>query len=252
MLSHLECWRRIARSGDELALVLEDDTVLEEDFVTKLHDLLMRVPSDRDMVYLGCTTGCNPGGESSVFEVYGKLSGLGYQHRHVNGDVFIPTYPMGMNTYVISRKGALKLLAGYERDGGVREAMDVQVLSYNLSAYAAAHKLAWQYRSLGVSTIVGAGFPRVLNLLFDHVQVDEETTLAYALADPLVQVWGLAVSPWSVIIVLNAVWYASTSRGLNVLPLAFLVYVADHVTALLLTYRPAPSPRAFHAMSRTS
>jgi hypothetical protein len=249
-LSHLDCWRRLARSGESHALIMEDDAVVTRDFVRRLDALMRRVPADHDMVYLGCTAGCNADGSPSIFEMYGKLRGLGYEHRKVNSEVYVPTYPMGLHAYVLTRRGALKLLTGYGRDGGVREAVDVQVLRYGLRAYAAVTKLARQFRSLDVSTIVEATFPRSLNYILDAVRVDEETTLAYVMTDPVCHFGGRAVSPWTITFALLA-WILA-ARGVDVLTVGLLFYAGDYLAALLLTYRPAPRPAAFHAMSRMS
>jgi|GEM_PF-5242646 len=63
-LSHRAIWLEIARQKLEIAVVLEDDVILESDFAAKLEKALSEVPQDWDALYLGCHIddfwGCNP------------------------------------------------------------------------------------------------------------------------------------------------------------------------------------------------
>jgi GR25 family glycosyltransferase involved in LPS biosynthesis len=54
---HMRVYEDISSNEYETALVLEDDVILEDDFVPKFNDYLSRTPDDWDFIFIG--SGCN-------------------------------------------------------------------------------------------------------------------------------------------------------------------------------------------------
>ena len=59
-LSHIEIMRNAIEQGHECVGVLEDDVVLTTDFASKLDQALTVVPTDWELLYLGCQHRQNP------------------------------------------------------------------------------------------------------------------------------------------------------------------------------------------------
>jgi hypothetical protein len=55
-LTHLEIWERISKSDEKYCLVLEDDAVICDDFISNWNKLKSNIPHDLDIAYLheGC------------------------------------------------------------------------------------------------------------------------------------------------------------------------------------------------------
>lgn len=54
-MSHHKLWTKIAKNNDNYALIIEDDVIFEKDFLNKLLKLLVNIPQDWDIIYLGLT-----------------------------------------------------------------------------------------------------------------------------------------------------------------------------------------------------
>jgi glycosyl transferase family 25 len=50
---HIEAWRRIATGSDPFGLILEDDAILDDDFLNKLNNYISQLPPDFDMLFVG-------------------------------------------------------------------------------------------------------------------------------------------------------------------------------------------------------
>ncbi len=174
--SHVECWKRIAGGHLEQATVMEDDVQLVPDFAEQFRKIELYVPLDFDILYLGYVS------------ISGQLRGKGVSKETINEHIMVPSYPLGTHAYVLSKKGASKLLALFERDG-INDHVDVQLNTYanELKVYAVVKHLAFQKRCVGDSNLATSQFPRSLNTLLDHIFVDSppQTTLAYFLAEPI-------------------------------------------------------------------
>jgi hypothetical protein len=74
--SHLQTIREIANGENEAVLVLEDDVDIEWDVKKRLQALLVALPNDWDMVYLGkSTTNPKPGQQPMILQVIvGQMS----------------------------------------------------------------------------------------------------------------------------------------------------------------------------------
>ena len=94
-LSHYYLWNKVASDPDiKHALILEDDAAIDEHFETKWEQEYPALPEDYDIIYL-------------------------YHYAHVThlvptnfNQLYIPLYPTCAHGYIISKKGAEKLLKG--------------------------------------------------------------------------------------------------------------------------------------------
>jgi GR25 family glycosyltransferase involved in LPS biosynthesis len=78
-LSHINLWKKIAKSYDENILILEDDVIFVKNFKNKFISYMKQVPENWDIIYLGASN------------IYG---------RKINNNIIKPLYNSGHLTNV--------------------------------------------------------------------------------------------------------------------------------------------------------
>lgn len=185
-LAHMRAWRTMIRNNDRFALIVEDDVVLADDFRARLPDALRAMPTDTDVLALGCfgcTTRVNP--FSIGFWLTGDLRDWS-KFRDVDAHIVEPHVSIGAHAYVVTRAGAQKLLTLF--DGRIRNQVDAQMLdlsrSDDLRYYALRDRIAYQTStdsSLRGSSSANksSAFPIVLTESLKTIHVDEYFTADY-------------------------------------------------------------------------
>lgn len=90
-LTHYWIWEEIVNHQYSSILVLEDDVVLEDNFLEKLNNI--DIPKNMDFLYLGRR-------EPNTNE----------PEQEINKDIVIPSYSYGSHGYILTLEGAKKLL----------------------------------------------------------------------------------------------------------------------------------------------
>jgi len=145
-LSHMGCWKKVVDEGHEAAIVLEDDIVLFDGFEGKVKDLLLELPDDWDVCLLGAVGCVDPVKEPVHMQLYGLIVGGWHtspgKSRSVSENVFVPYKPAGTHAYMLSKRGAAKML---KRNPKARYHVDVTAWSQqDLNLYACKDFLATQ------------------------------------------------------------------------------------------------------------
>lgn len=109
-LSHKKAWKTLLTRDDPWALVLEDDAkILVPDLQKSIHETLNNIPEDFDLCYFGCHGKCHPDKEyrwdKKYLSVYQKINGY-----RISPNLFVPEVASGTYGYLVSRKGAQKLM----------------------------------------------------------------------------------------------------------------------------------------------
>jgi GR25 family glycosyltransferase involved in LPS biosynthesis len=96
-LSHFKAWKHLLESSAPALVIFEDDSPVPPDFRVRMETILAELPPEWDMVtlyntpYQGGQTGCHPEKDRSPWQTCTSL--------------------MGAHAYMVSRRGAEKLLA---------------------------------------------------------------------------------------------------------------------------------------------
>jgi FkbM family methyltransferase len=132
-LSHLELWQQLANEPDENAryLILEDDVKLEPDWRKNLEQVFLRgdLPDEWDVLYLG---GVLPKYKGIFSQCKEQVSGMIYR---VSPNAWFGQNPpnryfhFGAFAYLLSRRGAKKLLEFIRLQNGIWPQADV-LLAY--------------------------------------------------------------------------------------------------------------------------
>lgn len=192
-LSHMNLWRLVVERGYERALVIEDDARLVPTFRQGLRDALRDVPSDFDVLLLGCFMLCNKDRNYAPLNHFARLFVGRRKDDRTWGSVFVPEKFAGTHCYVVSRRGAKKLLHLLPR---VRGHIDMFMDQPEVRLYAVSPDLAFQ-RDMSASTIASFSFPKTLLPLLERVRDDKNVSLAYTLSAPIGQVAGMHMNLWT-------------------------------------------------------
>jgi GR25 family glycosyltransferase involved in LPS biosynthesis len=115
-LSHKKVWQMIADGPDEMAIVLEDDCEVIDNFNKDYLDTIKavsQVDPNWDFVYLGCFGGCSV--DRSSYGIMSRLSVLASKNLtqpdgFLSDLLYVPQSPVGFHCYTLTRSCARKLL----------------------------------------------------------------------------------------------------------------------------------------------
>lgn len=107
-LSHYTLWKYIVDNKLNNVLVLEDDAIPVTNFNNKLIQYWKNIPSDWDIIFLGCSGSCDnfPNSDTTIKYIYGE-------NKKINGNdhLIVPSFPLMTHAYMISYNGAKKLIS---------------------------------------------------------------------------------------------------------------------------------------------
>lgn len=165
-MSHIKAWETLVENNDNSALFLEDDVVIDNNFIKKFNEL--KIPDDYYIVYLGCTGGCDIKKEYSLeYPIIKLFMGNGYSKKvvKINENIFSPSLPLALHGYILSRKGAEYLLNEVKKDK-INSHIDAQILKYiyNVPSYSVSPQLIYQQNvELNTSNNISSNFPILIN-----------------------------------------------------------------------------------------
>lgn len=250
-LSHKKSWQYIVDNNIESALILEDDCQFEDDFQKKLQEYTKEIPENWDIVLLGTILECK-GDKCGLFAKLANImrkntTPVANADRFISEHVYRPNAFMGAHSYVVSNKGAKKLLSLLDKADGHVDLGISRHFPYVI-CYAITPSITYQTASTGQSTQTSS-FPRLLNRLLDNFSEDN-ITLGFMLSEPIAQYKGYIINGWSVFfLILGVLMRVDKSRLLIALTILYLLaelaldrgektikQVAGAVVSILLGY----------------
>lgn len=116
-LSHKKFWQKVVDEGYESAVIFEDDVRLVSDFKERLiHNLQMlksdeNVDRDYDVILLGAIGRVHPDGKDGIgVRIFSTYIGGNRPLQRLSETLIQPRRPAGTHAYIVSQKGARKLL----------------------------------------------------------------------------------------------------------------------------------------------
>jgi len=171
-ISHKTLWAKAVQEGYKSILILEDDALLADDFDTKLKNAWYQVPSDYDMVFLGCRAFCNT--SDTIPITVTKL--LGKAPVSVDEKVLQIKGTMGTHGYIMTFHVA-KLLEEVPINWHADMELTEYISAYNLNAYSIKPILIDVIDEIGGSNL-GDTYPPLLNSLL-NIRIFEQTSLSW-------------------------------------------------------------------------
>ena len=224
-LSHLAICQRMLRDGARTVLIMEDDVVITNGFAEKMQRALAEVPDDFDILLLGCSVTCNAAQKNGP-------PGPGVRP--------VSTFA-GLHCYVVSRRGAQKILGAISR---LDKHIDVQLQEVpGLRAFVVHEDLAHQDEKQFTNSQNASvsSFPIIANSSLGNVYDSKRVPLSYYVTQSALRlgpyhgphirvtkwhyiflVLGLLKVPWSLVLAFVAV-----DAGVGTSPATPASYVAD-------------------------
>lgn len=158
-LSHIRCWQRVVDEGLSEALILEDDAVLQEGFLSKLQRGLRDVPEDYHLLVAGCF-----------------LCSAPMMPKKDHGVRKLKIF-FGSHAYVVSQAGARYLLERSHHRANFH--IDAQMaFTPGLKMYALSKNIALQDGE-DTSQNVSLGFPGSVNRLLSAMKDSDNNSMAF-------------------------------------------------------------------------
>jgi glycosyl transferase family 25 len=224
-MSHKKAWETFLKSGHEFGLIFEDDIYMEDNFKHELKQKMKNVPNDLDILYLGCAVGCK---DKDKYNLDNMLCGKLYNSkgfRRINKDIIVPDTPLGLHAYILSRKGAEKLLNSIANTK-IYTHIDVQMLieGQELKVYATDPLIVYQKVDTSSSSIAST-YPAVINSYLHKHESDHRIPHSYKLSVPFCEIFSLPINGYALMLMIFFLVYSTLSEiNLLFVTLFFFVY----------------------------
>lgn len=200
-MSHINVWKMFLESGKPNCLIVEDDALFEDNFVEKLNIGLENTPKDYDILYLGCF-GCQ-----NKYN-YHTIMNAQFKYEKINDYVSIPGIAFATHGYVISRKGAKKLIKYLDKK--IYQHIDkcIQDLHKNnlIKEYVLNERIIYQSSTDSlISSNTSNTHPYLLSKLLSNFHLDTKLRANYDLNMSQVQIGTFVGTPSTLIFLLLGV-----------------------------------------------
>ena len=214
-LSHKKAWKDAVVRNLNRVLILEDDVILgETNFEERFQRSWEAIPSDWEIVNLGCIAGCGDRDKYSLFDwlisapllLQDLLMGRSKSRGRLNDLVTVPDVNCGSHAYAVTGSAARKMLAWLPvlpLPAHIDMLMSYR-FGYRMKIYGITDAMLFtQPLSSSQSCIVTPGSPHFGNLFMDKFKVNNRGIPAgWCLSEPIIRLGSLQVSGWRILWVL--------------------------------------------------
>lgn len=192
-LSHRTIWEEAIHNGYQSILVFEDDAIIPTDINERLRDAKTQIPSDWDVIYVGCRFFCND--EHPVSKVGNRL--LNSVPEEVGGDVKKVKGSAGAHATIYKTSFLKKII-----DKPIHTHIDVQlqlwVRELNVKAYGLYPEIV-SVNDAGDGSNLSEKYPPLLNSLLNQIEFGDNIPLGWALSENFAKI-GVNLNPLLVLL----------------------------------------------------
>lgn len=181
-LAHIKAWKTFVETTNEpYAIFFEDDVVLEDNFNVVLDKAFCDLPNDCDILYLGCF-GCNRlDNQLDIFRIIHYLHAI--KHIKISENLDEPSVSLAAHCYVLSRKGAEKLIFYIENNIYQHVDFIIQNLRYKnlIKGYSVNPIIAYQTSTINnnKSMNISSSQPYIITKLMSYIKLNKDTNASY-------------------------------------------------------------------------
>ena len=236
-LSHMNVWIRFLQTNDEYAIVFEDDVMLEDNFTDKLNKALLEVPETYDILYLGCI-GCDNNQDFNIFKVsnllFGKTNPLQNNYNQLTDNIASNDFAIGTHAYIVSRKGAQKLLL--ELDGKLESPIDNSITKLVsegiIESYMVTPRIAHQTSADTTNSLnVSSNYPLILTSILDKVHFDKFFSARYVFTNSFMRIGRFNINKIAVLFLIIGTVLAAKKAKIKTITLWFLIRFITSIVA---------------------
>lgn len=221
-LSHKTLWQTVLDNNLQSALIMEDDVEILDDYTQTIINAWKQLPSDWDILLLGCAGLCNKNGYNDVSNFLFNIVQPFKNKKSINcKNIFIPDFPTGFFCYAVSKNGCKKLLDIIDK---VNYHVDYQVSNNfdRINIYAIDPKIV--FISHQPSTINEIAFPKSINKILDNVKDSNRIPYSWYMNLTIFQWFGIPFNLWSLIFIILGF---GTKRFIQIQNLIILIFLLE-------------------------
>lgn len=196
-LSHRTIWDNMVKNDWKNIMIFEDDAIVDDTFDRRVQDVWNHLPKDYDIVYFGCSFGCND--DSNINKLFKKINGI--ETKKINEFIETSEGNAGLYGYMISLEAAKKFITNK-----INWHIDYQILSwiqtYNYTAYSLNNNIV---ETSTDNSNIGDKYPVVLNFLLKNIKVNnlkKPITLDWLLSENLIKLGPFNINALILILIL--------------------------------------------------
>jgi len=228
-ISHMNTWKLFLETNDEYAIIFEDDVVLEDNFVEKLEIALQDVPKTYDILYLGCG-GCDNEQKINIIKIANSFTMLPHtfnKEEKITDNISIPSAAFFTHAYILSRKGATKLLKYL--DGKLFNHIDfcIQklVLDNKIESYTTTPRIAYQTSTdYTPSENVSSNYPLIANKILSKIYIDKMVTSQYLFSLSLFRLGNININVFALLFFLIGFICMLKNIDIKKITIIFLIF----------------------------
>jgi GR25 family glycosyltransferase involved in LPS biosynthesis len=176
-ISHHRAWEDMKKNGYARILVFEDDALIPDDFDKKVREVMYNLPSEYEIVFLGCRFFCS--NEGTVENIGHTL--MGTTPQQVTEKIHKVNGSLGAHATIYSLPFVEKII-----NEPIETHIDIQIQrwikKYNTKAYGITPELVNTSEPLASSNLSDK-FPPLLNSALSRFQVTKNVPLSWALSE---------------------------------------------------------------------
>ena len=241
-MSHIKAWEEFLLTKKKNALVFEDDVVFTKNFKKEFDTDMQNVPNDFDLFYLGCF-GCT--NTINIYTIAGTTSNLiNLNSGNINKYINKPSFILATHAYVISRKGAKKLITHFKNNISYHLDFVIQTLIRDnvINAYGLNKRIVYQTSTDDtMSTNVSTNHPALLNDIISNYYLDTKVKASYATTMVIVRIGNINLSIFSVLFILTGILLSTIDTDIYIITIGYLLLSSkdifiDHKNIMILVH----------------
>lgn len=221
-MSHIKTWRKFLLSDKDICVIFEDDAVLIKDFDKELEIALQNVPNDFDILYLGCF-GCNS--DLNCLTVPFSFIYDLKNTKIINDYVIKPKIAFALHGYVLSKKGAEKLIRYISKN--ISNHIDVMIFKlYNegkIRLYSLKNRIVFQTSSDTCKSLNTSNYPFLINRLLSPIKIDKMVSLSYYMSVSFLRIGNFNINAMTIMFLIIGYVLRSNNISLKNITIGFLL-----------------------------
>jgi glycosyl transferase family 25 len=229
-LSHIKIYEDVINNNYNNVLILEDDIYFADDFHTIFNDALNNLPTDYDILYIGCF-GLSSKEINYDYNYLFKLLSNKKKQNNTFKNIFCPEFPLGTHAYIISNQGCKKLL---EIINKINWHIDWQISfnNKNLNIYVTNKKIVHQlWEESNNSNMLS--FPKYPNTLLNNIYDNNKVPYSYIFNVSIIKICNVAIKLWHIIFFILGL---INNKYLNIYILIYFVIDFDFNTFFIFLF----------------
>lgn len=221
-MSHIKSWKEFIKSKQKIGLFFEDDAVFVDNFRDKLDTVIENTPKNFDILYLGCF-GCD--NQINFFTLVNNGI-VNLNASKINKYVKKPEIAFALHSYVLTRKGAKKLINYFDKNISYYVDYTIQYLIRNnqINAYSLNTRIVYQTSTDDTSSTNNNNtHPMIITNLLSNYYIDTKVKASYMANLTFMRIANINFSLYSILFLITGIILSTTKINYIEITIGYLV-----------------------------